>query len=478
MAQKQLTDIQIDYWNVRGIDLYKQKNYRDADISYERALSLDPTDAKIWINMAASLFEQGMLDEALKAINKAIEIDQSREDSWNIKGLILLKKATKALENRIELDIDLKNVRVKKFAASYAQPIILLELNEKNYEISGVWRNKEEALVEQARIALDKALEIKTNKLAAKPTNSFGDWLDKGWLARIWSNMGLILIEQHNYEQAFNACDKAIGLDPKYSGSWYNKGYALEKIEKPHDAIGAYNKAIELDPQNAKHWLAKGNALMIIARKYPNEDSKAIYNEAIYAFEKAIGFEPFQINAWHQKGRALFEEGDYSEAIKALDELINIIPHDQIAWRNKCLCLSKLGRYVDAIKAANVTIALYERYSLCWFDRYNKLYELGKYDEALGAYDIGLDLIKENSSNYIIKGDAFCNLALWKPGIFKFALKAYDRATELDPLNCEAWLCRCIALNALGNINATKEAYMRAFRLALLMQHHEYIEND
>ena len=478
-TQEKLSDIQIDYWNTRGIDLYKQKNYRDADLSYEKVLSLGPNDAKIWMNMAVSLYEQSRLDEALNVINKSIKIDQSRADSWNTKGLILHKKAIRASEEQIVFDIDLKEVNVSKYAVPFAQPIILLENQmEQNNETSGVWRNKDEALFEQARIALEKSIEIKTIELATKPTNIAGDWLDNGWLARIWSNVGLVLADQHRYNPAIEACNKAIGLDPKYSGAWHNKGSALASSGRPYEAIGAFNKAIELDPQDAKIWFGKGIAFMTIARKYPNNNIKSVYEESIHAFNKTIELNPLHLNAWYQKGRALFEVGNYSEAINALDKMIDIKPHNQNVWRNKCLCLYKLGKYDEAIKASNVTIALYEKYALCWFDEYNKLYELGKYDEALEAYDKGLDLKSENTLNFVIKGDAICNLAIWHPKRFDDALKAYNKAIESDPLNWLAWCGRCIALNALGIDNQARAAYTRAYRLTALIEHpYKYVED-
>jgi tetratricopeptide (TPR) repeat protein len=392
IAQKRLGDIQIDYWNTRGIDLYKQKNYRDADLSYDKALNLSPKDTKIWMNMAVSLYEQSKLDEALNAINQAIEIDQKRADSWNTKGLILYKKAIKASEKQIELDNDHKDVKIRKYAVPYAQPIILENQMDQNNENSGVWRNKDEALFEQSRIALEKAIEIRTIEQATKPNNVAGNWLDKGWLAGIYSNLGLILTAQRKYGKALEACDKAIGLDQKYFIAWMNKGDALASSGRPHEAIGAYNKAIELDPKNANPWLGKGNALMKIAVKHTKENSKSVYDEAIYAFNKAIEFDPFQLNAWYEKGRALFEEGYFSEAIKALDTVIDIKPHDQNAWHNKCLCFYNLNKHDEAIKASNITIALYEIYALCWLNKYNELYELGKYDDALIAYEKGVSI--------------------------------------------------------------------------------------
>ena len=161
LAQKQLSDIQTDYWNTRGIDLYKQKQYRDADQSYERAINLNPHDAKVWMNIAASLYEQNKLDEALKAIDMAIEMDQSRSNSYNIKGLILRSKAIKDLEKQIELNSGLTEVRISKYEVPFDQTNVFIEnYFELNNETSGAWNNEGEALLAQALIVLEKSIEL------------------------------------------------------------------------------------------------------------------------------------------------------------------------------------------------------------------------------------------------------------------------------------------------------------------------------
>jgi len=63
------------------------------------------------------------------------------------------------------------------------------------------------------------------------------------------------------HDEAINAYDKAIELDPKDASAWYNKGHALNRLEKHDGAIKAYDKAIELDPKYASAWYNKGNAL-------------------------------------------------------------------------------------------------------------------------------------------------------------------------------------------------------------------------
>jgi tetratricopeptide (TPR) repeat protein len=494
-TQKQLSEIQIDYWNTRGIDLYKEKNYREADQSYERAINLNPQDTKVWINIANSLYEQSKLEEALNAINKAIEMDQSRADSWNGKGMILRAKATNALERHIELNTELTEVRTSKYTIPFAQPIVFLENNmDLNNESSGAWDNKGEALLAQALVALEKAIELKTIELTHRPSKLAGDWLYKGFLAGVWSNIGTILDLQHKYSQAIRAYDKAIELDPKYVAAWFNRGHALisdETLKSPerlYEAIDAFNRAIELDPENVISWSGKGLALRKIAQESEEEYAKsAYYDEALHAFDKAIEFNPLYYKAWHWKGYVLFEKGHYNEAIEACDKAIDIRPHDDLnLWHNKWRSLYKLGKYDEAIKALDTTIKLYTQYALSWFNEYNKLIKLGKYDEAIEAYDRGLELYIEGALYLTAKGDAIYNTALWHPERLRDALEAYNIAITLDPFNASAWCGMCITMNALSytdtiwkaHTQTIREAYTHANRLTLLIkQPYQYIDN-
>jgi tetratricopeptide (TPR) repeat protein len=90
---KDLSKIQIDYWNTRGMDQIKKKDFHDASQSYQMAININPIDVRIWINIAGSLFWQKKHDDALDAINRAITINPEREDAWNAKALILREKS-------------------------------------------------------------------------------------------------------------------------------------------------------------------------------------------------------------------------------------------------------------------------------------------------------------------------------------------------------------------------------------------------
>ena len=62
---------------------------------------------------------------------------------------------------------------------------------------------------------------------------------------------GLALIELKKSNEAIQAFDKAIKINPQNSDAWDGKGLAFETLNKPEEAINAYNKAIEINPQDS-----------------------------------------------------------------------------------------------------------------------------------------------------------------------------------------------------------------------------------
>ncbi|HON37088.1 MAG TPA: tetratricopeptide repeat protein, partial [Methanothrix sp.] len=62
-----------------------------------------------------------------------------------------------------------------------------------------------------------------------------------------WYNKGIDLDSQGKYDEAIQAYDKAIEIDPQYTEAWSNKGVTLAEQGKYDEAIQAYDKAIEID---------------------------------------------------------------------------------------------------------------------------------------------------------------------------------------------------------------------------------------
>ena len=76
-----------------------------------------------------------------------------------------------------------------------------------------------------------------------------------------WCGRGIALYISGRYEEALQACDKALELNPDNSKAWSNKGKVLRCLGRSEDALQAFDKAIELDPNDSKNWDNKGAAL-------------------------------------------------------------------------------------------------------------------------------------------------------------------------------------------------------------------------
>ena len=63
----------------------------------------------------------------------------------------------------------------------------------------------------------------------------------------------------NHHDEAIQAYDKAIQLDPKFARAWYYKGSSLSNLDRYDKAMEAYDKAIELDPKYAWAWNDNGN---------------------------------------------------------------------------------------------------------------------------------------------------------------------------------------------------------------------------
>ena len=65
-------------------------------------------------------------------------------------------------------------------------------------------------------------------------------------LAEAWCNKGNALNNQSKYDQALQASEKAIEIDPLLAEGWNNKGIALRSLDRNIEADAAFDKAREL----------------------------------------------------------------------------------------------------------------------------------------------------------------------------------------------------------------------------------------
>ena len=236
-----------------------------------------------------------------------------------------------------------------------------------------------------------------------------------------------------------------------------NKGNTFAGVGRYQEALNAFDNAIEIDPNNSEAWVGKGEALRIIGRN----------QESIDAFNKAIEIDPNNAFAWRSKGIVLTALGRNQEAITAIDRAMELDPNYLDALQFKGYALKGLGKQQEAAAVFQRIIELSEKLILInqddfilWHQKGNALHNLGKYQEAVDAYDKAIKLNPNDAWTWDNKGNP-----LFALGRYQEAVDAHNNATKLNPNVAWFWLNKGKALDALGKNQEANEAYKKAYEL-------------
>ena len=82
----------------------------------------------------------------------------------------------------------------------------------------------------------------------------------EGFSAANWFEIGRQAIDAKRWNEALNAYNKTIDLNPNDASAYNNRGLAYDNLDKDDLAIADYEKAIELNPKYAKAYNHRGSA--------------------------------------------------------------------------------------------------------------------------------------------------------------------------------------------------------------------------
>jgi tetratricopeptide (TPR) repeat protein len=286
-----------------------------------------------------------------------------------------------------------------------------------------------------------------------------------------WNGKGNVLSDQKRYDEAIAAYDRAIELDPTFAYPWYGKGIVLREQKRYDEAVAAYDRAIELNPDFACPWNGKSIALRELK----------LCAEALAACDRAIELDPDYAAAWHGKGIALREQKRYEEAIAAYDRAIELDPDYAYPWHGKGIALREQKRYEEATAAYDRAIELDPDYAGPWHGKGIALREQKRYEEAIAAYDRAIELDPETGDSAYNKG-----ILLWETADYEEACACFRLALEMGLDEewrdlAEIWITR--ASNMLAPAESTGPALDRteadkASPQALLAEFLENLKND
>jgi tetratricopeptide (TPR) repeat protein len=214
---------------------------------------LDPTplsgnaDAVDWTNQGNQLYRVGRLQEALTALNQAVQLKPDFYPAWYERGNVLfaMKQPLEAL-------------------SSYDR---VIQLKPDFYD---VWRDRGVLLVTlndymAALGSFDRATRVKPD-----------DYV-------LWYMRGNLLNRNlQNYPQAIASYNRSLQINPNFADALTGRGKALYELRRYDEALADLNRAIQLNPNLTVAWILKGRTLKTMQR----------YPEAIATIQQALRLQP------------------------------------------------------------------------------------------------------------------------------------------------------------------------------------------
>lgn len=114
---------------------------------------------------------------------------------------------------------------------------------------------------------------------------------------------------------------------------WFHMGMNLTTQGRYEEAIQAYDKVLEINPRDEEAWNNRGSNLGGLGR----------YDEALEAFQRAAAINASYAEPWYNIGVILDIKGDFENAVEAYNRATQINPSYQKAWYNKNRDLDIIG---------------------------------------------------------------------------------------------------------------------------------------
>lgn len=367
------------------------ENFEKAMEDADECIRLQPNWAKGYLRRGSVFFRMGKLEKSESVLKDGLELDPSND---------ALKKELEAVMNAIaeKMARQRESLECKERAIEY--------FNEQNYK---------------------GAVDLLKKAIKLDPDNHI-----------FYSNRAAAYMALEQYDKALADAEDCIRLQPKWAKGYSRKGAALFRMDKLAGARDAFEKGLELDRDNPTYVRCTKQELQLVM------DAIAQRKEESLEFkERAI--EAFNVQ-------------NFKRAEQHLTSAIDLDPENHVFYSNRAAAYMAMEKFDKALKDANECVKLQPTWAKGYSRQAAAFLSMGDLPAAREACMRGLDLEPDNSQvkEELRRVEIAESLALKDSATEAFKSQDYEKAVEdltqaivLDATNQVFFSNRSVAYTAM-----------------------------
>lgn len=354
----------------RMLSLFQQGNLTGAENMANSLLRQFPKDSQTWKVLGAIYRQQGLLDSALEAMNKAAECTPNdyvclRNIAVILSDLSKYSEAETVCRKSLDLKPDYadghntlsialrsqnkldeaeqsgrKALRLRPDSAEILVNLGLILNKKKEYaEAESCYRSALALHPDFAEALCGLSSTLDATGRTAEALKAVRQAIDlKPSFFAAYNALGCILDNEGNFDEAETAYQRALQLKPGHIESLHNLGRTLHNLDRHEEAIAVYKQVLQAEPNRAECHYNLGNTLLALGRN----------SEAEHAYKKALEIHPDFYEVYLNLGNALRLQGWITEAEKCFRQALSLRPDYGKAFNNLGSILQEQGRLTES----------------------------------------------------------------------------------------------------------------------------------
>lgn len=196
-----------------------------------------------------------------------------------------------------------------------------------------------------------------------------------------WIGAATVLTLLKRYDEALEAYDKALALNPRHAIAHCGRGGVYLTLRQWSNALNAYDQALRIDSGLPEALIGRGDVLNQMQRMA----------EAAEAFDKALSAQPRLAVAWLGRGNSLLQAMDFDGAVAAFETALSLRPGVAEAWLGIATTRLKQGQAQDALTAFEQAIRVRPSFAEAWSGAAETYMQANRHDDAAAAYKNAYD---------------------------------------------------------------------------------------